>query len=536
MVLPMARPWKHPLTGVYWFRKVVPVGLRARVGKREIKATLGTKDWRKATRLHAIKHAEVLESWSALRSGTAAQSQQVPRSAIAADSKIRSLSVRDCSALAGAVYSRLIELGNSDRSFTVWHAAVWSKFFDDEIAGDKPWPFGEHPGLHKAINDRYGRFVDDVLRERGMHIDEDSRNRLLEASFSAVRQAWKQIAQESGGDFRPDPDVNRFATEPYMLDDAWAKYQTDHRPQPSTVKRWKPAIEGLRRFAGSDVTKLTPRKMIQWRDKLLESGLDPITVRDVYLACVRAVLNCAKSNLRIDVNAAAGIHVQVPRKPKLREREFTDTEARMILAATLKEVDSRISAEHAAARRWVPWICAYTGARVNEITQMRGKDIRREKGVWVLEITPDAGSTKSGETRLVPIHEHLVDQGFLEFAAGKVGPLFYNPSRGRGASAAHPLYVRIGQKLAEWVRGLGITDKNVSPNHGWRHYFRTMARRAEMHEQYIDAIEGHAPGSVGRGYGSFPADVLATEMRRIPRLCFDPPIVTPSRARKVAAA
>ncbi|MBJ7407641.1 MAG: hypothetical protein JHD07_31860 [Bradyrhizobium sp.] len=23
--------------------------------------------------------------------------------------------------------------------------------------------------------------------------------------------------------------------------------------------------------------------------------------------------------------------------------------------------------EHAKARRWVPWICAYTGARVNEI-------------------------------------------------------------------------------------------------------------------------------------------------------------------------
>jgi hypothetical protein len=26
------------------------------------------------------------------------------------------------------------------------------------------------------------------------------------------------------------------------------------------------------------------------------------------------------------------------------------------------------------ARRWIPWICAYTGARVNEITSLTGRD------------------------------------------------------------------------------------------------------------------------------------------------------------------
>ena len=535
MVLPMARPWKHSVTGVYWFRKVVPRDLRALVGKREVKCTLGTKDKRKAAGLHAIKHAEVLESWAALRSGNSARSL-AQRAAGAADDNVRRLSPRECAALAGAVYTKLIELGNSDRGFAVWHAALWSKFFDDEIAGDKPWRFGEYPGLHKAINDKYGRFVDEVLSERGLHIDEDLRNALLESSFLAVRQAWQQIAKECGGDYRADPDASRFPAEAYTVDEAWAAYRRDHRPQSSTIKRWTPAIESLKRFGGNDVTKLTPRRMVEWKEMLLSRGLEPVTVRDVYLASVRAVLNCAKANMRIDNNVAAGIHVQVPRKPKLREREFTDTEARMILSSTLKAVDSRISTEHAAARRWVPWICAYTGARVNEITQMRAKDIRREKAVWVFEISPDAGSTKSGETRLVPIHEHLVDQGILEFAAGKVGPLFYNPSRGRGASAAHPLYVRIGQKLAEWVRGLGVTDRNVSPNHGWRHLFRTTARRAGVEENLIDAIEGHAPGSVGRGYGSYPADVLAKAMLRIPRLSFEPPIVTPSRVRKVAAA
>jgi hypothetical protein len=44
MALNMARPWKHPATGVYWLRKGVPEALREPVGKREEKLSLRTKD------------------------------------------------------------------------------------------------------------------------------------------------------------------------------------------------------------------------------------------------------------------------------------------------------------------------------------------------------------------------------------------------------------------------------------------------------------------------------------------------------------
>jgi hypothetical protein len=43
MVLSMSRPWKHPRTGVYYFRKVVPEAMRELVGKVEVRRTLGTK-------------------------------------------------------------------------------------------------------------------------------------------------------------------------------------------------------------------------------------------------------------------------------------------------------------------------------------------------------------------------------------------------------------------------------------------------------------------------------------------------------------
>jgi hypothetical protein len=43
MTLAMSRPWKHPNSGVYWLRKRVPDDLRALIGKREEKRSLGTK-------------------------------------------------------------------------------------------------------------------------------------------------------------------------------------------------------------------------------------------------------------------------------------------------------------------------------------------------------------------------------------------------------------------------------------------------------------------------------------------------------------
>lgn len=43
---------------------------------------------------------------------------------------------------------------------------------------------------------------------------------------------------------------------------------------------------------------------------------------------------------------------------------LTDDEARLILSATLTPPPARLSPERKLARRWVPWICAYTGARV----------------------------------------------------------------------------------------------------------------------------------------------------------------------------
>ena len=62
---------------------------------------------------------------------------------------------------------------------------------------------------------------------------------------------------------------------------------------------------------------------------------------------------------------------------------FSDDQAAYILTAALTTPSHLTTAETCAAPRWVPWTCAYSGARVNEVTSLLPADARqdRESGI-----------------------------------------------------------------------------------------------------------------------------------------------------------
>jgi hypothetical protein len=96
MVLSMSRPWKHPKTGIYYYRKVVPKAMRKLVGLVEVRQTLGTKDPREAALRHTQVAATVAAEWEALRRGP------------------KPLTAREASALAGLWYKWLIPIFEKD--------------------------------------------------------------------------------------------------------------------------------------------------------------------------------------------------------------------------------------------------------------------------------------------------------------------------------------------------------------------------------------------------------------------------------------
>lgn len=126
-----------------------------------------------------------------------------------------------------------------------------------------------------------------------------------------------------------------------------------------------------------------------------------------------------------------------------------------------------------AAKRWAPWLCPYTGARVGEIVQLRKQEVRSENGVWIINITPEAGSVKDKEAREVVLHAHLVELGFTRFVErSKAGYLFLNAAPGRDIRG---VWRAVKNRLVSFAREV-VTDLKVAPNHGWRHTFKTVGR------------------------------------------------------------
>jgi integrase len=81
--------------------------------------------------------------------------------------------------------------------------------------------------------------------------------------------------------------------------------------------------------------------------------------------------------------------------------------------------------------------------------------------------------------------------------------------------------VKTREKLAAWVRKIGIDDPNVRPNHAWRHTFKQIAERHGISERVSDEITGHAPLTVGRGYGRPTLPDMATALKKFPRYSVD---------------
>jgi integrase len=179
-----------------------------------------------------------------------------------------------------------------------------------------------------------------------------------------------------------------------------------------------------------------------------------------------------------------------------------------------------------------------TGARVNEITQARHCDVSPYKDgcttIWVLRITPEAGTVKRDEYRDVPLHPHLIEMGFLDYWQTRKGkPLFYNQASNRNRSEANPYFKKIGERLGEWVRKqVKVTDERIQPNHGWRHRFKSVGRGVSMDPDVLDLIQGHVPRREAQGYGDTWPSVAYREICKIPRYEIES---SPSRADKTVA-
>jgi integrase len=280
---------------------------------------------------------------------------------------------------------------------------------------------------------------------------------------------------------------------------------------------------------GRDIDTFSVDDAQRWATSLVSDNRNRRTVSDVWVTAAKTVFAWALTEKHIAANPFAHVSIRVPKKVINREdgKAFSDEEQQVILKATLAIKDTERPFQ--AACRWVPWLCAYSGARAGEITQLRVQDIERQDRFVAMKIKPEAGTVKGSMPRTVPIHEHVIEQGFLDYVnAKRSGPLFYNATKDAIGDTditkpKCPRYVKTRERLAAWVRGLGITDPEIQPNHAWRHTFKQRAARAKIEKVVRDTICGHATRAVADDYEKPTVEDMARALKQFPEYKIDNP-------------
>ncbi|UPK20349.1 tyrosine-type recombinase/integrase [Bradyrhizobium sp. 131] len=496
-------------------------------GTQAVRFSLRTAEPSEAKRRHALAAASLATVWEALRN----------------DSPVR-LTHRQATALAGELYRVWADSESLARSVAMVHTPGegWAPDTESQDEQEAHWAavvamwarVGED-GEPQKLEKQLGAIVDRLLLTKGIRrVDSQSRALLLTAFWMALRDAFVSRQRNADGDYSPDPKAARFpewqapADAPKekpkrgapkncltgLVEDWWKEAKRAGRKQ-STYESYRNSMARLVTFLKHDTaSRVTPEDIVRFKDYRVQSGVSPKTVKDSDLAGMKTVFGWAVVNRRLSSNPAEGITIKVGKSRKLRPKGFYDSEAIAILKHAREFVPRREAPKLAAAKRWVPWLCAFTGARVGEMIQIRKEDIRREGKLWVLHVTPEAGPVKTDEARDVVLHGQVIEEGFLEFFdKSKGGYLFIDPKAGE-------LGVRNAVKTArnkvnEFVREV-VKDKNVDPSHGWRHRFKTVGIEQGVETRVLDAIQGHAPRNVSEGYGDVTVKAKANAIARFP--------------------
>lgn len=578
MLLRLVSPVKRSGSNRHQFRKRVPTEIRDRMIGRKLLVPIGDEMVSVSVDRQGIIRCSLRTDDAAeakIRNGAVGTYvEQV----FQAEKNNRSveLSRRHAVALAGVLYRSWID-GEAREHTIGWehgHDGEWRKVHrgDDADGSEEAAGFRAVAAQMLAL----GNGADGAALERTLgpvvdvvgarpdvmlpSLTPGSRAMVLVEFARAVRDMAERRARQAEGDYSPDPNSERFpawerlevsagseggagipsaspakVTLTGLVEDWWKENQKLGKAR-STYVNYKGvfgklvtflARDKMRKPTADDARRLTAEEVVAFKDHRLEAGISPRTVNDNDLAALRSVLGWAFDNKKLPGNVALGIRLKgVVKEPG---RAFTEDEAKAILReASTVRWSGRGHEGTALAVRWLPWLMAYSGARVGEVGQLRKRDVAKvvEDGEehWSITITPEAGTVKGGKARQVPLHPHLVELGFIGMVkAAPEGYLFLtpNPKDDDPDGVLGPLQ-GVKNRVAEAARK-AVPDKTVDPNHGWRHWFTALCYEHQVSDDLSRVIMGHSGKDVhakvyglkGKGKG------LYREMCKLPRIELD---------------
>ncbi|MGR5195980.1 site-specific integrase [Vibrio rotiferianus] len=138
---------------------------------------------------------------------------------------------------------------------------------------------------------------------------------------------------------------------------------------------------------------------------------------------------------------------------------------------------------------WLPILLRYTGARMNELCQLRKADVVLADGIyciWIREGSDDQ-TVKTGKMRLVPLHDEILAKGFIEFVNSITDVRLFPELplvNGYYSNNASKWFARRREKL-------GMGPNSGFDGHSFRRSFIDELKQQLVTKNLVENIVGH---------------------------------------------
>lgn len=523
MRISMPRPVKHG--EMWWLRVRIPADVKEKAKGMRItipvaeehvsiklsdtaKTSLRTKDWQEAKRRFAETMAALEDYWRTLR-------QDVTR-----------LSHKQAVALAGEVRADFITIMDDNPG----SPRMWDQVAEADVQATQgqinPLTAPSPQTIANDLETRFGGFADAIIARHRLRIDAKSRLLLLHRMADAMQEVTQVNRAKALGDYSDDGATDRYPEFVQAPKETKASRLTfgdvidrevkrrslgrEKKPMPRKTedKYRKVAAEFAAHRGSDDVRTITVREADNWKVEMLEGEKLSNSTINQRLHNLKTIVKYAMQHELGELfphgNPLDKLTIPERNFVDSADRTFTMAEARKILLAARQETRKDL--------RWLPWICAYSGARINEAAQLTPSDFFELDGQWFYRLNTKGGRSlkTTSSIRRVPVHPSLLAEGLMNFIQS-------HPMN----STDRMFTVNANDNVGKWVKNSVVTNREkLPPNHGWRHLFEDLAMSSEIRDSAKLYIAGRASGKSAESYGK--SDVmlkgLAEEMKKIPSI------------------
>jgi integrase len=352
-------------------------------------------------------------------------------------------------------------------------------------------------------------------------------NGSLEEPGRAVTNAAQEVPEVGVARDRASEAILGANSFSVRFSEAVARYleQKQHEVSPQHLDIVRLTLNAFGNYLPvAEVAGVNRQHVVAYRQSLLDSGRAVKTVNNA-LAILGAFFNWATAVSYRSYNPVQGLKLKDRTKLSRKRKAFTPEQIKHVFSG----LDGfSVEGAGAMARIWLPLIMLYTGARPEEVAQLRVVDIYQGQRLgpcvegtpaWVFDFaTMDDGQRRKNEAsrRLVPVHPRLWELGLgqLILTPGTDGWLFPElqaGANGRRAEAPSRWFNRV------WLREVvGISDSKLVL-YSLRHSVATHLKHIGVAEPLIAQLLGHTNSSMTTGrYGKeYPIEKLAAVVAKL---------------------